>query len=168
MTRSARPFVAVLLALFGQAGGQARGQAGAQPGAAVATPLAKSTWVVARAWCPVGCSAATEGVLKAQVGQPVQLSATALVASFVDPCEGRVHLALKSVATAEIVADVNKGVAPRHRRLAANDLGVQGDAVSGWVLCNGATGDIDLQRLLVVEPDRVLLLSEEQSLIELR
>ncbi len=81
---------------------------------------------------------------------------------------GAGHLALKSVPPAEIVADVDKGVAPGHRRLAASDLGLQGNALSGWALCKGAAGDINLQWLLVVAPDRVLLLSEEQSLIELR
>jgi hypothetical protein len=40
--------------------------------------------------------------------------------------------------------------------------------LSGWALCRGAAGDMNLQRLLVVAPDRVLMLSEEQSLIELR
>jgi hypothetical protein len=156
---SVRRVGALLFALCAQACAQ---QDGPTPS------VVKPSWVVARAWCPAGCSAATEGVLKAQVGQPVQLSATTLVAPFVDPCEGQVHLALKSVAPAAIVADVNKGVAPGHRRLAASDLGVAGDAVSGWALCKGAAVDVNLQRLLVVAPDRVLLLSEEQSLIELR
>ncbi len=143
-------------------------QACAQQGSGVAAPLAKTTWTVAKAWCPAGCSAATAGVLKTQVGQTVQLSQTQLVAPFVDACEGQVHLSVKSVPVKEIVADVNKGLAPGHRQLAVADLGASGSALSGWALCRGAAGDMNLQRLLVVAPDRVLMLSEEQSLIELR
>jgi len=139
----------------------------AQPVAADAL-FAKSAWQVAKAGCPVGCSAATAAVLKGQVGQPVQLSATQLVAPFVDPCEGQVHVSLKSTPVADIVAEVNKGIAPGRKRLAAADLGVSGSVSSGWALCRGPAGDTNLQRLLVVAPDRVVLFSEEQSLIELR
>ncbi len=133
-----------------------------------AAPFAKAAWTVSKAWCPAGCSAATAGVLKAQVGQAVRLSTTQLVAPFVDACEGQVRVSLRTVPVDEIVADVNKGVAPGRKRLAAADLGVDGAALSGWALCHGAAGDMNLQRLLVVAPDRVVLLSEEQSLIELR
>ena len=128
-------------------------------------PFAKSAWKVAKVGCPAGCSAATAAVLKGQVGQPVQLSATQLVAPFVDPCEGQVHVSLK---TMPVVADVNKGMAPGRKRLAAADLGVGGSALSGWARCQGRAGDTNLQRLLVVAANRVVLLSEEQSLIELR
>lgn len=58
----------------------------------------------------------------------------------INPCEGQVHLSLGTMPVADILADVNKG----------------------------AVGDTNLQRLLVVAPDRVLLLAEEQSLIEIR
>ncbi len=160
--------VRLVAALLVAMGAQACAQQAATPPADAAAPLARTSWTVSRAWCPVGCSAATAGILQAQVGQPVQLSPTQLVASFVDACEGQVHLSVKPVPVAEIVADVNKGMAPGHRRLAVADIGASGSALSGWALCRGAAGDTNLQRLLVVAPDRVLLLSEEQSLIELR
>ena len=142
-------------------------QACAQQASAQA-PLAKTTWTVAKAGCPAGCSTPLQAVLTSLVGVPVQLSPTQLTASFVDPCEGQVHLDLKPTPVADIVAEVNKGRAPGRKQLAAADLGASGTPLSGWALCRGAKGDLNLQRLLVVAPDRIVLLSQEQSLIELR
>lgn len=159
---SARAAAWLALALSGNASGQAASTAPAP------LPTARTTWTVARAWCPLGCSATLQRLLKADVGQPVQLSASALTASFIDPCDGQVHLELRATPVADIAADVNKGLPPGHRRLSAASLGATGAPLSGWALCKGAAGDVNLRRLLVVTPERMLLLDEEQALIELR
>ena len=147
---------------------QACAQQASAPLAGAGAPLSKTTWTVARAGCPAGCSTPLQVVLTSLVGGPVQLSPTQLTASFIDPCEGQVHLELKPTPVADIVADVNKGRAPGRKQLAVADLGASGTPLSGWALCRGAKGDLNLQRLLVVAPDRIVLLSQEQSLIELR
>ena len=132
------------------------------------TPAVKTTWIVSKAWCPAGCATPLQVVLKSLLGQPAQFSASQLTASFIDPCEGQVHVEVKPTPVEDIVADVNKGVPPGRKALTAADLGAEGAPLSGWALCRGAKGDMNLQRLLVVAPDRVLLLSEQRSLIELR
>jgi hypothetical protein len=151
-------------------------QACANPGAGEAgqapaiEAFAKSDWIVAKAWCPIGCSESTRNLLMAQVGGVVHLSASRLDASFIDACEGSVHYSGRTVAPSAIVAEFNKGLAPAQRRLATSDLGLA-DATSvssAWALCHRAAGDMNFAHLLVIAPDRVVVQFEEQSLIELR
>ena len=149
-------------------------QAGAQSGpgasAPASEPFAKPDWIVARAWCPIGCSEATQAQLKAQLGAVLHLAAGRLDARFVDACDGSVRYSVKTVAAAVVVGEVNEGLAPHQRRLAPADLGVAASAqvTTAWALCHGAGGDMNFAHLLLIAPDRVVLLSEEQSLIELR
>jgi hypothetical protein len=140
------------------------------PIAAVAEPFAKPDWTVARAWCPIGCSEATTTLLKDQVGRAVHLGAARLEAPFLDACEGSVRFGVRLQSPADLVAEVDAALAPRARRLAVADLGVAAAEIvhSAWALCHGATGETTFARLLVIAPDRVLLLFEEQSLVELR
>lgn len=131
------------------------------------SPIAKTDWKVARAWCPIGCSALMRSLLKSEVGQPVKLSETELSAPFIDPCHGHVHLSLKPMRVQDIAAEINLALPPQERRFTAAHLGASGSPLSGWAFCKGEF-DSNLQRLLVVEPDRVVLLGEEQALVELR
>ena len=137
---------------------------------ASAEPFSKVDWAVARAWCPIGCSEATATFLKEQVGRAVHLGAARLEAPFLDACEGSVRFGLRSQSPEALVEEVDAALAPRARRMAVSDLGVPASESvhSAWALCHGAAGETTFARLLVIAPDRVLLLFEEQSLVELR
>ena len=135
-----------------------------------AVSFAKPDWLVARAWCPIGCSEATQSLLKAQVGAVVHLSDHRLQAPFVDACAGSVRFKGQAVAAGAVAAEINRTLAAGVRHLAASDLGLPEAApvTTAWALCHGAAGETNFVRLPVVAPDRVILLFEEQSLIELR
>jgi hypothetical protein len=151
--------------------GAAAGPAFAQAAPVVVPePFAKPDWTVARAWCPIGCSEATTRLLKEQVGRQVHLGPARLEAPFLDACEGGVRFGMRTQSPAELVEEIDAALAPRSRRVAVADLGVpEAEPVhSAWALCHGAAGETTFARLLVVAPDRVLLLFEEQSLVELR
>lgn len=153
-------------------------QACAQPAAGDVPPSAvparalfsKAHWQVATAGCPIGCSDATRAFLQSQVGRDVQLSTTQFAAAFDDPCEGTLHYDVRSVPATAVVAEVNKGVAPAHRKMVPADLKLDPNrsTTMAIALCHGAAGDMTQARLLSVEADRILVLFEEQSIIELR
>jgi hypothetical protein len=156
------------LALAAQACAQGPGASAAV--SAAPALFAKAQWTVARGWCPVGCSPATLAFVQGQAGQAVKLAATRMEAPFLDPCEGTVRFDDKPQTGAQVVAVVNQGLAPGHRRLAPADIGLseQGTTRTAVALCRGPAGEMSMARLLSVEPDRVLVLFEEQSVLELR
>lgn len=156
-----------ILALLAAATAQACAQQDSGP---AASPFSKPHWTVAAVSCPIGCSEGTRDFLQTQLGHEVDLTSTRLAAPWDDPCEGTLRWDVHAAPTADIVADVNRGVAPTHRQLTAADLKLDpaGRTTTAVALCHGAGGDMTQQRLLSVEPARILVLFEEQSVIELR
>ena len=141
------------------------------PAVAAAVPLfSKQHWKVTAGTCPIGCSDATRKFLSSQIGREVQLSSTQFAAPFDDPCEGALRYETRVVPASAVVADVNKGVAPAHRQMVPADLKLDaaGSITTAVALCHGGAGESTQARLLAIEPDRVLVLFEEQSVIELR
>lgn len=149
-------------------------QACAQQGASAPTSapalFSKQHWTIASATCPIGCSEQTRAFLKGQVGGSVELGTTLLAVPFDDRCEGSLRYVTRTMPTAALVAEVNQGVPPSHRQMTPADLKLdpQGTATTAVALCRRGSGETTQQRLLSVEPDRVLVLFEEQSVIELR
>ena len=135
-----------------------------------ATPFTKPDWKVAAVSCPIGCSDATRKFLQTQVGGTVRLSPTRFAAPWDDPCEGALRYDARFVPSTAVVAEVNRGVASSHRQMMPADLKLDPLAATttAVALCRGAKGEAMQQRLLVIEKDRILVLFEEQSIIELR
>ncbi|WLI90504.1 hypothetical protein Q4S45_05110 [Massilia sp. R2A-15] len=100
----------------------------------------------------------------------MNLSATSLDAPFLDKCEGTVRWELRDHAVATVIGELNRGTAPGAKRISAADLGTAqpGEIGSGVAMCSGRYGELAMARAPLVATNRILLLFEESSLIELR
>lgn len=131
--------------------------------------LSKLEWVVTKTSCPIGCSQFTQKFLNSLTGSKVNIGAIKLSSSFIDDCDGKLISMISPKSVNQIVDSVNLGVAPNHRKLSVSDMGIKQDTTeSGFVFCRTANGDNPLIQFLSVEHDRLLILFEEQSIIELR
>jgi len=143
-------------------------QACAQP--AVQPLFAKIDWTVSAVSCPAGCSASVMNFLQKQLGQHVTLDDHRFEAPFVDRCAGQLRYLPRPQPVGEVLAELRR-TAPRNAKpLTPASLGATGDArlTTATALCREAAGEMSYQRLLAIEPARVLVLFEEQSVIELR
>jgi hypothetical protein len=146
-------------------------QACAQPPAPVAKPLfAKTEWTVSAVSCPAGCSTLTRNFLQSQVGKRVTLGDARFDAPFVDACAGSVRYVPRQQAVADVLAELRRAGPPDAKPLSPASLGVAAGATltTASALCREAGGEMSYQRLLSIEPARVQVLFEEQSVIELR
>ncbi|MFG6485504.1 hypothetical protein ACG04R_02400 [Roseateles sp. BYS78W] len=143
-------------------------QACAQP---PTQPLfAKTDWTVSAVSCPAGCSALTRDFLQKQLGQHITLDDNHFDAPFVDRCAGSLRYLPRQQPVADVLAELRRAAPPNAKPLTPASLGVAGDArlTTATALCREAAGEMSYQRLLAIEPGRVLVLFEEQSVIELR
>ena len=140
----------------------------AQTGAAEPRSLSKEDWVVHQISCPFGCSAYTRNFLAKQVGRAVHLSAQRVEVPFDDSCNGTPIYSWYEQSTPDLLQELKLGHGPG-RRVSAKSLKLGDKPVTGArVFCEEASGKNLIARLLTVEPTRILILFEEQSLIELR
>ncbi len=132
--------------------------------------FAKSNWQVAAVSCPLGCSDFTRAFLQKLKGQTLTLSATTFEAPFVERCEGTLRYDVRQRPVAEVLAEVVRAAPPGTKKPVPADLGISPGATvtSAWVFCRQAGREGAYQRVLSIEPGRVQLLFEEQSVIELR
>lgn len=137
-------------------------------GSDASSSLTKEHWNVARTYCPVGCSKQLQKFLNNQVGKPVDISDTQFSAPFLDTCDGRVGMVFNTSNADSVLLDINKGMSPKNV-ISANDLNLdRGPINTAIVYCD--TGDLNLPiaTLISVESNRILVLFEQQSIIELR
>jgi hypothetical protein len=172
-SRRAGSFAGVLagaLALLAAAGpAAARDKLTAEP--TVAGPLfAKSAWTVASTSCPVGCADAMRDFLKAQTGRPVRLAPDRIDAPFLDACSGTLRWVASTSTVSELASELAKTNPLDNGVLKAADLGLPEGATlhRAVAYCTDGGFDLPVARLLSIEPDRILMLFEQQSLIELR
>jgi hypothetical protein len=157
------------LALLVAVAAPARDKTGADSG--VATPLfAKSQWTVAATSCPVGCADAMRDFLKAQTGRGVRLAADRVEAPFFDTCDGSIRWVPSTSTFAELAGELAKSHPLDNGVLRAADLGLPEGATlhRAVAYCVAGGYDLPLARLLSIENDRIVILFEQQSLIELR
>lgn len=130
--------------------------------------FSKHDWKIANAYCPVGCSKKIRSFLKGYIGEMVEVSASKLNAPFLDECDGEVHIALKTTSAQTVIDEINKGMEPT-RKITLKNLKIRsGPVVSGIAYCNSDDLNLPFARLLSIETDRILVLFEEHSIIELR
>ncbi len=143
----------------------------AAPEAGGAAPLfAKPAWTVASTSCPVGCADAMRDFLKAQTGRSVRLDAEHIDAPFLDTCNGTLRWVASTSTFRELASELAKTNPLDNGVLKAADLGLPEGATLHRAVAYCAAGgfDIPVARLLSIEPDRIVVLFEQQSLIELR
>ena len=162
---------ALIAALLVLAAGPAAARDKAIPEPAAAAPLfAKSAWTVASTTCPVGCADAMRDFLKAQTGRSVRLAPDRIDAPFLDSCEGTLRWVASTSTVPELAAELARTHPLDTGTLKAADLGVREGATLhravAWCAAGGS--DLPVARLLSIEPDRIVMLFEQQSLIELR
>lgn len=146
-------------------------QACAQPPLPSAPPLfAKPDWTVSAVSCPAGCSALTRDFLQKQLGQGVTLGGGRFDAPFVERCARQLRYRTRVQPVSEVLGELRRAAPPSAQPLTPASLGVAGNAVlkTAIALCHAPGGEMSYQRLLAIEPERVLVLFEEQSVIELR
>jgi hypothetical protein len=148
---------------------QARDKAAAEAGAA-APLFAKSQWKVASASCPLGCAEAMRDFLNAQTGRPVRLAADLVDAPFLDACPGNVRWVPSTDTLAGLGEELSRAHPPAPRPFTAAELGVHDGAPlrRAVAYCAADGAEVPVARLLSIEPDRILILFEQQSVIELR
>lgn len=132
-------------------------------------PPSPRDWQVAEIHCPLGCNAELRAFLRGQIAQAVTISTEPLQAPWLDACEGRVRWVQQRRAVAQLLQELNQGVGGK-ARFKAEDLGLADGAqvVSAIAYCRSASSELTMARAPVWEAQRVLLLFEQQSLIELR
>lgn len=130
---------------------------------------ASARWTVAGLHCPLGCSPEIRAFLQSQVGQTVLLGEHRFEVPFMDRCEGEVRVDRRERPTVAMLRELRDGAAPG-RTLDAKSLQLSAPTVSSAVVfCRTGSGpELPLARLPLVEPGRILLQFEEQSLLELR
>jgi hypothetical protein len=171
-TPAPRVLAAVLVALAACAGtpAHARDKATADMTGATAPLFAKAQWTVASTSCPLGCADAMRDFLRAQTGRSVRLAGDRVEAPFLDACAGNVHWIASTDTLAELGDELAKAHPPAPRPFTAAELGVRDGAAlrRAVAYCAADGADVPFARLLSIEPDRILILFEQQSVIELR
>lgn len=132
--------------------------------------FAKSTWQVAAVSCPLGCSDFTRDFLQKLKGQTLTLSTTTFEAPFVERCEGVLRYDVRQRPVEAVLAEMVRAAPPGAKKPGPADLAFSAGATltTAVALCKQAGREGSYQRLLSIEPGRVQLLFEEQSVIELR
>jgi hypothetical protein len=132
--------------------------------------FSKAQWTVATTSCPVGCAEAMRDFLKAQTGRAVRLAPDRVDAPFLDACEGTLRWESSTSTFAELAGELAKANPSDQGVLKPADLGLPEGAplhrAVAWCAAGGS--DLPVARLLSVEPGRIVMLFEQQSLIELR
>lgn len=135
--------------------------------ASSASPFSKTQWVVSGGYCPVGCSSAVAAFIKSQVGTKVVLSSSQLSASFLDKCDGSVHYKYEVMDADRLASDLSQGQVETKRFTRANMQIDSPRVTTAMAFCHSDGSDSTMARILSIEPDRVRILFEEQSIIEL-
>ncbi|WKB53847.1 hypothetical protein [Eleftheria terrae] len=131
--------------------------------------FSKTAWRIEAVSCPAGCSEETRRFLDGLKGKEVALGEQTFSAPFADSCDGQLSVRLQSLPAKDVAQRVNLGLPPRKAKLTPRQLGLRQDPVkTGSVNCTSDKLESPLATLLSVEPGRVLVLFEQQSVIELR
>ncbi|MBM7131845.1 hypothetical protein [Dyella mobilis] len=130
--------------------------------------FAKTRWVVADGYCPVGCAALVSDFIKAQVGTAVTLSNNQFSAPFLDPCSGTVHFQYATLETRQLASELSQGLSGKKQFTAENMRLASPRVLTALALCNSDGSDSTMARILSIEPDRIRVLFEGWSIIELR
>lgn len=134
-----------------------------------ASSFPKRQWHVAKVFCPIGCPHDVISFLNQYRGKAVEISPSRFKAPFTDTCDGEVHIDITETSASEVVKELNEGVKPSRRRFSTNNLKISsGPMRSAVVYCKDAGVDLPMARLVSIAEDRILVLFEEQSIIELR
>jgi hypothetical protein len=162
--------LAAALALLVAAAGHCSALAAPEAGGSAAPLFAKSQWTVVSTSCPVGCAEAMRQFLQAQTGHTVQLGANRFEAPFLDPCDGNLRWVPSTVTFPQLVDELARTNPLDGGTLKPADVGLPEGAPLHRAVAYCASGGFDLPfaRLLSIEPDRIVVLFEQQSLIVLR
>jgi hypothetical protein len=169
--RAFLPTVAVALAaILTTPCASARDKAAADAAGTQAPLFAKAQWTVAATSCPLGCADAMRDFLRAQTGRAVRLAADRVDAPFLDACSGNVHWIASTDTLADLADELSRAHPPAPRPFTAAELGLRDGAPlrRAVAYCAADGADVPFARLLSIEPDRILILFEQQSVIELR
>lgn len=135
---------------------------------AISSGLSKQHWKIEKVYCPVGCAPGIKSFLESQVGAAVEFSSSQFSAPFIDHCDGEIRVLFSQATAQEVVAEINKGLAP-NRQMTVESLQVgTGPVTSAIVYCKNGELDLPIARIPIVESARILVLFEEQSIVELR
>src|SRR5262245_46003921 len=122
------------------------------------------TWYVVGARCPTGCSFDLRVRLSGRLSQPLTMTAHRFDAPFLEPCEGVISFDLHS----QTVDALNLGLG-EWPRLTPKNLGLHSDSRYGGVVsCRAGDATLPFAQIVSLEPDRMLLLQEEGSILDLR
>lgn|GEM_PF-3815272 len=132
------------------------------------SPLSKAHWKIAKTYCPVGCSPEVKAFLKGYAGEVVDISPAQFTAPFIDRCEGEVQVIFKIAPAQAIVDEVNQGIG-QGRKMTIKDLAIRKNAnTSAIAYCKSGDTNLPIARILSIQPNRILVLFEQQSIVELR
>jgi hypothetical protein len=135
--------------------------------ASPAVGFAKAKWVVSGGYCPVGCAAPITDFIKSQVGSEVTLSNDQLSAPFLDKCEGTVHYEYQAMAADQLASELSQGLSANKRFTPENMRIASPKVVTALAFCHSEGSDSTMARIISIEPHRVRILLEGQSIIEL-
>lgn len=139
----------------------------ATQGAPPAVHFSKTKWVVSGGYCPVGCPEAVSSFIKSQVGSEVTLSDGQLAAPFLDACEGSVHYRYQTMSADRLASELSQGQR-KDKQFSRKNLQLENPKVlTAVAFCNSGGSDSTMARFLSIEPGRIRILFEEQSVIEL-
>lgn len=130
--------------------------------------FSKAKWVVSGGYCPVGCSEPVAAFIKAQIGSGVTLSNAEISAPFLDKCAGSVRYKYAVLDGERVALELSRGQRG-DKRFTAKNLRLESPKVlTAVALCSDGGSDTVMARIISIEPGKVRILFEEQSVIELR
>lgn len=89
-------------------------------------------------------------------------------ASFLDKCDGNVHYTYEVMDADRLASQLSQGQSEA-KRFTKKNMRIESPKVTTAVaFCNSGGSDSTMARILSIEPDRIRILFEEQSVIELR
>ncbi len=129
----------------------------------------RENWTVSAWYCPLHCPEGIKAYLQARVGSKATLSNTKIDIPFLDHCDGETRVEFSWTSAGELARELERG-RPPGQGLTARDIRLPDDQalLRADAYCLSGGTKLPFARFLSVEADRLQLLFEEQSILELR
>ncbi len=126
-------------------------------------------WKLSKILCPATCTRETKAFFQPYLGSTVSLGPNQLSGKLFDDCAGSVTVELAQQSRQQQIAELKQTLRPK-RKFSPAILRLPEQPIGAWVYCRAeATQDRNtLARILSIEQNRVLVLFENHTVLELR
>lgn len=126
-------------------------------------------WKLSKILCPATCTGETKAFFQPYLGSTVSLGPNQFSGKLFDDCTGSVTVELAQQSRQQQIAELRQTLPPK-RKFFPTILRLPERPMGAWVYCRDEAkkGRNTLARILSIEQDRVLVLFENHTVLELR